>query len=721
MLVNSSQINFLKKNKWATLLVQLTLILCIIGFVCNYNPISTDLSIEHQGYKNIPNAFKAVLKDKEWLFDNAIYKLDTEMQIPGYFMGKSAKPIKPPFDPRLTLAFYYDYISHNAKSLEPIELPFHWSDWVDMTTLDTFIYLTNKLNKTCASLDQRPYQEKHFPGSDQESYRLGSQDPDTFCREVPNDANGVGFEIYGFPGRMTEEMAAVMGKAYLFTLAPNPVSMVLLSKNGTYHFPLSSNKESLLTGKMVPEFFKRNLNAKKINTLDKFKELQHNLKADSMSVIHSHEVHLSHENFIFNPIEELALFEDKRSKSNLSHREKMYADALKTSLECGDSPEKYFAEAQVFDTQLSDHYDWRFFSGFEHFTENSINSISRLTRVWLSFARKEGLNTWLAHGTLLSWESNGLNFPWDYDADVQMPIQDLQRLSLKFNQSLIVEDSEDGFGRYFLDCGTYITTRTNANGNNNIDARFIDVDTGFYVDITGLAVTAEKPPSRYNEQIDDLWFEDSQGEVNDQLQLYNCRNFHFASHSELSPLKKTLFEGEIGYIPNGYKALLLNEYSPSALTDHHYGGAFFVPRLRLWISVDPVRFFLRFKEKWHQYFGVNRQKTRKEVGDIVITGDLNKNEESEIDNWNEKDIEEFLLNEDILIKYLHSRNVTLVHQAEMTLYSQEELTEELLRVQPHHLSIKYEPFLYRMHMAKETFELRVASYVHKSKGMKLHK
>lgn len=717
MLLNLSKVKFQNKNKWVSLIIQLTIILSILGLVYRYAPSNADSRQENQLADSIPKIMRPALKDVEWMADTVIHELDTEMKIPSYLLGSSQKPVKPPFDPRLTLAFYYDYILNNFNHIKSLELPFHWGDWVDMTDLDEFIYLKDNLNTTCASFDQRPYQAEIFPFSDQNN-RQGAKDPETYCRKVDREVNGLGFEINSFPGRMTEKLASVAGKAYLYTHAPNPVSMVFLTKNGSYHIPLSVEKESLLTSQMVPEFLNRNKNTKSINTLKKLKELRNTLKEETMSVIHSHEVHVAHENFIMDPAADLAVLEKKRARDNLSRRERMYADALKTSLEIENSPGKYFTEAQVFDTLMSDHYDWRFFSGFENFSERSANSISRLTRAWLSFARKQGLTTWIAHGTLLAWQMNGLNFPWDYDADVQMPIKDLQRLSLKFNQSLVIEDSEDGFGRYFVDCGTFITTRTYANGNNNIDARFIDVDTGLYIDITGLTVTDANPPHRYHEQTEELWFEDSQKDINDQLQLYNCRNTHFASHSELSPLKKTYFEGEIAYIPNQYKTLLLTEYDPKAFYAHHYGGAFFVPRLRLWLSISPIRFFLRHRKEWHKYYGPDRHRTRKEVRRIEIAGDLTTEEIHRIDNWGDADLADFLLNEEILFKYLHSKNVTLTHVAEMASLNKDELTEEILRDQPDFSPVRYEPFLYRMKEKKETFELRVASYIRKSKALK---
>lgn len=47
---------------------------------------------------------------------------------------------------------------------------------------------------------------------------------------------------------------------------------------------------------------------------------------------------------------------------------------------------------------------------------------------------------------------NGMAFPWDNDIDVQVPIM-VYINYLYIHQTIVVEDPEDGFGRYFLDIG----------------------------------------------------------------------------------------------------------------------------------------------------------------------------------------------------------------------------------------------------------------------------
>lgn len=49
-------------------------------------------------------------------------------------------------------------------------------------------------------------------------------------------------------------------------------------------------------------------------------------------------------------------------------------------------------------------------------------TLHRLIRTWLSFTRKTGITTWIAHGSLLSWYWNGIAFPWDNDIDVQVQL-----------------------------------------------------------------------------------------------------------------------------------------------------------------------------------------------------------------------------------------------------------------------------------------------------------
>ena len=52
---------------------------------------------------------------------------------------------------------------------------------------------------------------------------------------------------------------------------------------------------------------------------------------------------------------------------------------------------------------------------------------------------------------------------------------------------------------------------------------------------------------------------------NQQLKLYNCRNNHFSSYNELSPLIQTVVENQPGYIPKNFMYILNDEYNLKSL------------------------------------------------------------------------------------------------------------------------------------------------------------
>ncbi|KAM9915162.1 hypothetical protein OXX80_014235, partial [Metschnikowia pulcherrima] len=140
----------------------------------------------------------------------------------------------------------------------------------------------------------------------------------------------------------------------------------------------------------------------------------------------------------------------------------------------------------------------------------------------------------------------------------------------------------NGMGTYYIDVGTSITHREYENGLNNIDARFIDVQTGLYVDITGLAVSDEKAPGRYD-GLRPTNPEPETNRINNKLsKLYNCRNRHFASLSELSPLVKSVVQNEVGYVPQNFSPLLKNEYRIEGMSEFSFNGYYYLSAMRLW-------------------------------------------------------------------------------------------------------------------------------------------
>ena len=160
--------------------------------------------------------------------------------------------------------------------------------------------------------------------------------------------------------------------------------------------------------------------------------------------------------------------------------------------------------------------------------------LDRLLRNWNRFAEEKGIITWIMHGPLLSWYWDGLMFPFDVDIDIQMPMMELARLAKDYNQTLVLEDPKEGYGKYLIDVGTYIHNSSISKQSNHIDARFVDIDSGIYIDITGLSKSKANTPEEYvnNELVNiDKGFHD------EQVEIYNDCRKHFYKLEQLSPLK----------------------------------------------------------------------------------------------------------------------------------------------------------------------------------------
>lgn len=576
-------------------------------------------------------------------------------------------------------------------------------------------------------------------------------DPKEFCLDdfhLPSDfqdGNSArpGFNVFKSDLRTTPDKAILLGKSYLYTFAPPPSMIVFLTKEGSYNITVKG-REKLLDSDIVNNYLSQN-KKKSIDPVKEFSKLKKNLKPNTHQSITDYEVHLSEDSFILNHEKWIAEYEEKINNGGISLNEFRYLQSLKYSdheVKNGGPP-KYFAEARLIGSLVGDHYDWRFFNGVMYESSKRSLVLHRLIRSWLSFCRKNGVNSWVAHGSLLSWYWNGFSFPWDYDIDVQVPIMDLHKLSVQFNQTLVVEDMDEGYGRYFLDCGSFITLRSKGNGNNNIDARFIDIDTGIYIDITGLAASNTKSPDRYKDIYPDQWADEKEDytQTNIAMKAYNCRNNHFSTLDELSPLVKTYVEGEMAYVPRRYTDILTVEY-PKGLLSKKYSGHIFVPQLRLWVKERDLYYFLHDKQKWkthnynEEYYNIvtmedfEKDNVRYEVTEIQKAKLLSEAAERKklgrldpeptklsdrdlhtIHNFKTEQLLELLSKDDLFIYYYLTRDFTTFHQEEAMRLLFSKSTEKLLSSQP-----KFKPFTtdlldYYMHNNDYNYDDKVNKYI----------
>lgn len=652
-----------------------------------------------------------------WKIDTTLTKEQTDLEMPPYFYEDDAsRSDVQPFDPRFTLACYYYYLHMQAGKLpKGVKVPFHWADWMDMSVLDEYIFAKEKT--PCEFLDQRETEaneaEKHGKVNKHEAL-----DPKEYCvmddelNFDHRDGNHLrmGFNVKSYPGRMTPEMAMLAGRSYMYTHAPPPASIIFMTDDGSYNISTGVKLKLLHNG--IPEHYIALLGKNYINTVEQFKLLNKKVPSFTDRVISDYQVKLEHKDFVLAPFSIIKELQEKNVASPLTKMEKDYLDSVKFSVASQNNPPKYFLEARIFNTVIGDHYDWRFFGGVKINTEEQELTLHRMVRTWLSFCRKQGITTWMAHGSLLSWYWNGIGFPWDNDIDVQVPLLSLHKLGLYFNQSLVVEDGKDGFGRYFIDVTSSITVRGHSNGKNNIDARFIDIDSGLYIDITALAVSEDVTPKRYTDGLpDEVSSGSNRYNINDQLQLYNCRNKHFLSLSELSPLIKSYVECKVAYIPKRYSEILTAEYNKKGLLEKFFSHRLFMPQLRLWLHQDDLRYFLRARELWDTYYGAKSSEKLVGLTKPDINGDLSSREVTTLLELGESDLMDLLLNDEILMAYAALRDMTSFHENEIMRLLFGKTTEPLIQKGKEFKPLKYEPFLYRLLLDYTSFEDEVDRYI----------
>ncbi|CAI6098706.1 hypothetical protein V2G26_001372 [Clonostachys chloroleuca] len=216
---------------------------------------------------------------------------------------------------------------------------------------------------------------------------------------------------------------------------------------------------------------------------------------------------------------------------------------------------KYFYEASGSLARV--HYDIRYFKEEVPYDEHRL-VLRDLIRSYLGVLDAHGAETWLAHGTLLGWWWNGQVMPWDYDLDVQVSNDTLQWLGDSMNRTEHAFEGTtyvDGWERpatktYLLDVNPHHSDLTRGDGANVIDARWIDMQTGLFIDITGVR---EREASRPG--------------------VWSCKNYHRYEARQLWPLRPTKFEGVPALVPYSYQDILTDEYGHKSIVaeewEHH--------------------------------------------------------------------------------------------------------------------------------------------------------
>ncbi|CUM66789.1 uncharacterized protein PRCAT00004471001 [Priceomyces carsonii] len=594
-------------------------------------------------------------KDRFWLAHTDLLQKNLMLKAKDFLAeedGYWAKSPKLYYDPRFTLSIYLDELrdqletknKFNDKSNDKlVTVPFAWSDWVDLTLLNEELLKPTEERLNCEWLQSKINKPTKYPNfcknlmdiTDEELKEIG----------LPSKEFIPGFVVKGSPmNKAPHKQVMMQGKAHLLLYQENPLSIIFLTKKGTYEAQVSDKKRIVHTDLLQNYLMRNGIKDKsailELNPTKEFSKLQArvpprplNLDDDiyrmnaitrQTDVNASRELYLSTEAFNYKQEQvdaQIKAYEDRFMKlddlmtNELHYDPKLLAEyafdrhelnhynGLKYAnlFEATKEPTYYKLATLLKDKENRDsgwHYEWRFFNGAlryikDDWTMEQLETreqiiLDRLLRNWFRFAEEKGIISWIAHGPLLAWYWNGLMFPYDLDIDIQMPSSELNRLSKNYNMTLVIEDLEEGYGKFLIECATFLHHRDMPSKDNHIDARFIDIDTGTYIDITGIGKNNEVPPPEYDSHIR------NKNANGGSVELYMDRRKHWLNFESINPLRYSMIGGVPVYVPNDIMSMLNREYSQGTRS-YHFGGYYYVPLVRLWVEEKYLLFL--FDEK----------------------------------------------------------------------------------------------------------------------------
>ena len=211
---------------------------------------------------------------------------------------------------------------------------------------------------------------------------------------------------------------------------------------------------------------------------------------------------------------------------------------------------------------------------FSQFTQPSTSVLSNLFRAYTSAMRDLGISTWLAQGTLLGWHWGRKVFPWETDVDMHIALPDLEFLALYYNMSVFSfrtpNAPDDAFKQYLLDINPNFPERfVGRLDNNRIDARWVDMANGAYIDITAVHQLDARAPEK------------------GRPILWQTKDGHVYDDADVYPLQRTVFEGVETFVPKNPNKISAKQYTEKSLTETSFHGYEFHEEENQWVATSP--------------------------------------------------------------------------------------------------------------------------------------
>lgn len=442
------------------------------------------------------------------------------------------------FNPRDSTHALFEYIqSRLGDSAPPMGdkngVYFHWDDWVDLSAGDSILG----------------------------KYRI--RDPSGGCDSIIEsfaDVNGYFMESY--------QKKVYRGMADLYCLKEIPEKILAATDDNYIEVPVIGKKRLGLSGNHSKESV--------VQKMANMPQEETDLKTTDYKALQK-KVQVAPEDFIFNPDLEIFRLKQKLNINDISAQEVKRLDFLQYANTIVDSADRFFKYPWIITDVVSGrshHLAYPFFKKFISDRERQ-SVIHHMVRAWFQFAEANGFASWINYGSLLGWAYNGVNMPWDTDIDIQLPIAQIDRLGQDFNMTLIMENPRFGNAKYLLEVSpTYIRQ---GNGRNFIDARFIDINSGLYIDISALSHSTFIPPAEFYERFH------SKDEIARAMPVH-CKNWNWHTLEELLPIRHTYFEGASVYIPHNISSILDRKYGhASYTTKSHFLSHNYQNDIKMWV------------------------------------------------------------------------------------------------------------------------------------------
>ncbi|CCH46202.1 hypothetical protein BN7_5793 [Wickerhamomyces ciferrii] len=460
----------------------------------------------------------------------------------------------------------YEHEQNPEDYLKTHKIDFHWGDWVDLAPATPFVKtykdILHKMGnnesevyqfvrKMCYDklydakdpwLDQETYEQKLFVSEHLQDIGICSAIYKYYYATIPERVVlETDFKYFEMPVNQVrrKDPFGLDGLSRIYYNTKNEVSSKQVEN-------FNPNDRDILVDQLQQTYYGKGFKPEDLNLKPTLTQPQEDFKKPDVP----------------------ALLKTYQDISNPSREEEKYTNFLKYSVENVGKADKFyfiFPFIQIDSKAELHHYN---FPWIKHIIshEERIQVIHHLIRSWFKYAEHAHIVSWFNYGNLIGWYFNAQNLPWDNDVDVQVSIQDQDKIGRFHNNTLVIENPKLGDHLFWIQTNPYYMQQKD---NQFIDARYIDVKTGIYIDISALWESERAKPKDIKPK---------EGEI-----AFHCKHYNWFVFSDIFPLRRTIYEGAQAYMPNNIEGILKRFYGNKAINNWNIFDHNWQPDIGLWV------------------------------------------------------------------------------------------------------------------------------------------